>query len=144
MPISVYREFRALPLFSLHGKLLKCKGVARSLSLDIYAQWEEMEKGHGKWRFTSPTHVVRAFFQALKELKAEGGIEARYRRYCRNHEVLVEGMQGYWFFHLAGTGKAVSGYYFFSLSGAGFFVYRVLWVAETTGFCHLSRKGFGC
>ena len=27
-------------------KLLKCKGVARSLSLDIYAQWEEMEKGH--------------------------------------------------------------------------------------------------
>ena len=74
-------------------KLLKCKGVARSLSLDIYAQWEEMEKGHGKWRFTSPTHVVRAFFQALKELKAEGGIEARYRRYCRNHEVLVEGMR---------------------------------------------------
>ena len=38
-------------------KLLKCKGVARSLSLDIYAQWEEMEKGHGKWRFTSPTHI---------------------------------------------------------------------------------------
>ena len=74
-------------------KLLKCKGVARSLSLDIYAQWEEMEKGHGKWRFTSPTHVVRAFFQALKELKAEGGIEARYRRYCRNHEVVVEGMR---------------------------------------------------
>ena len=74
-------------------KLLKCKGVARSLSLDIYAQWEEMEKGHGKWRFTSPTHVVGAFFQALKELKAEGGIEARYRRYCRNHEVLVEGMR---------------------------------------------------
>jgi 2-aminoethylphosphonate--pyruvate transaminase len=26
-------------------------------------------------------------------LKAEGGIEARYRRYCRNHEVLVEGMR---------------------------------------------------
>ena len=50
-------------------KLEACKGVARSLSLDIYAQWEEMERGHGKWRFTSPTHVVRAFFQALKELE---------------------------------------------------------------------------
>ncbi len=74
-------------------KLMECKGVARSLSLDLYAQWEEMEKGHGKWRFTSPTHVVRAFFQALQELKAEGGIEARYRRYCRNHQTLVEGMR---------------------------------------------------
>lgn len=74
-------------------KLSECKGVARSLSLDVYTQWEEMEKGHGKWRFTSPTHVVRAFFQALKELKAEGGIEVRHRRYCKNHETLVEGMQ---------------------------------------------------
>lgn len=74
-------------------KLMECKGVARSLSLDIYAQWTEMEKGHGKWRFTSPTHVVRAFYQALQELKAEGGIEARYQRYCRNHEMLVKGMQ---------------------------------------------------
>lgn len=75
-------------------KLAACKGVARSLSLDIYAQWEEMERGHGKWRFTSPTHVVRAFAQALKELEEEGGIAARHARYCRNHEVLVEGMEG--------------------------------------------------
>ena len=55
----------------------KCKGIARSLSLDLYEQWETMEKGHGKWRFTSPTHVVRAFMQALTELKAEGGVEAK-------------------------------------------------------------------
>ena len=80
-------------IIARRSELMRCKGVARSLSLDIYDQWETMEKGHGKWRFTSPTHVVRAFFQALKELKAEGGIEARYRRYCRNHEVLVEGMR---------------------------------------------------
>ena len=52
-----------------------------------------MEKGHGKWRFTSPTHVVRAFMQALKELKAEGGIAARHARYCENHRTLVEGMR---------------------------------------------------
>lgn len=73
--------------------LEQCKGVARSLSLDLYDQWETMEKGHGKWRFTSPTHVVRAFMQALKELEAEGGIEARYARYCENHRTLVEGMR---------------------------------------------------
>ena len=71
--------------------LEQCKGVARSLSLDLYDQWDTMEKGHGKWRFTSPTHVVRAFMQALNELKAEGGIEARHARYCENHRVLVEG-----------------------------------------------------
>lgn len=46
--------------------LEKCEGNARSLSLDLYAQWDTMEKNHGKWRFTSPTHVVRAFLQALK------------------------------------------------------------------------------
>ena len=73
--------------------LEQCKGVARSLSLDIYDQWETMEKGRGKWRFTSPTHVVRAFMQALAELKAEGGVEARHARYCENHRVLVEGMR---------------------------------------------------
>lgn len=69
------------------------KGVARSLSLDLYAQWETMEKGHGKWCFTSPTHVVRAFMQAITELKEEGGIAARYARYTENHRVLVEGMR---------------------------------------------------
>lgn len=70
-----------------------CKGVARSLSLDLYDQWQTMESGHGKWRFTSPTHVVRAFMQALKELKAEGGVEARHARYAENHRTLVEGMR---------------------------------------------------
>ena len=67
--------------------------MARSLSLDIYDQWETMEKGQGKWRFTSPTHVVRAFKQALTELIAEGGVEVRYTRYCENHRVLVDGMR---------------------------------------------------
>ena len=43
-------------------KLIATKGNARSLSLDIYAQWETMEGG-GKWRFTSPTHVVHAFIR---------------------------------------------------------------------------------
>lgn len=74
-------------------KLMATQGNARSLSLDLYAQWETMEKGGGKWRFTSPTHVVHAFYQALKELNAEGGIAARYERYKRNHRTLVDGMR---------------------------------------------------
>lgn len=72
--------------------LERCEGVARSLSLDLYDQWETMEKGHGKWRFTSPTHVVRAFMQALTELKEEGGVTARHARYQENHRTLVEGL----------------------------------------------------
>ena len=67
-------------------------GWARSLSLDLYDQWQEMEKNHGKWRYTSPTHVVRAFAQALQELEEEGGVEARAARYRENQRLLVTGL----------------------------------------------------
>jgi 2-aminoethylphosphonate-pyruvate transaminase len=73
--------------------LEQTKGRARSLSLDLYDQWREMEEKRGKWRFTSPTHVVHAFAQAMQELEEEGGVEARYRRYRENHRVLVDGMR---------------------------------------------------
>jgi 2-aminoethylphosphonate-pyruvate transaminase len=69
-----------------------CEGRARSLSLDLYDQWRTMEKEEGKWRFTSPTHVVRAFAQALLELDSEGGVVARNARYRANHLLLVSGM----------------------------------------------------
>ena len=71
-----------------------CRGRVRSLSLDLYDQWREMEEHGGKWRYTSPTHTVRAFRQALQELAEEGGVAARYRRYCENHRRLVAGMEG--------------------------------------------------
>ena len=63
-------------------KLKHCKGIARSLSLDLYDQWVQMEKD-GKWRFTSPTHTVLAFAKALEELKQEGELSKR----------AIEGMQ---------------------------------------------------
>lgn len=72
-------------------KLIASKGKARSLSLDLYDQWETMKKD-GKWRFTSPTHVVLAFAQALKELDEEGGIPARHKRYAENNKLLIEKM----------------------------------------------------
>lgn len=73
--------------------LSQTHGWARSLSLDLYDQWRAMEDHHGKWRYTSPTHVVRAFAQALAELDAEGGIAVRAARYRENHRILVSGMK---------------------------------------------------
>ena len=74
------------------AELEKCEGRARSVSLDLYDQWKVMEQGHGKWRFTSPTHVVRAFIEALMELQEEGGVAARHKRYAENQRRLAEGM----------------------------------------------------
>lgn len=68
-------------------------GNSRSLSLDLHGQWQGMEQGKGKWRYTSPTHVVRAFHQALAELHEEGGPTARHARYLENQTRLVAGME---------------------------------------------------
>lgn len=72
--------------------LAKCEGNSSSLSLDLYDQWFTMEKD-GKWRFTSPTHTVLAFAKAMEELKAEGGIPARAKRYRDNNMHLIERMK---------------------------------------------------
>lgn len=68
------------------------RGNAQSLSLDLYEQIRMMDLDPGKWRFTSPTHVVLAFNQALKELKLEG-VENRYLRYQSNQKLLVKLMR---------------------------------------------------
>lgn len=92
---SANKCIQGVPGFSFiicrRDKLEASRGKARSLSLDLYDQWLTMEKD-GKWRFTSPTHVVLAFAQALKELEEEGGIDARAERYCRNNRLLIEKM----------------------------------------------------
>lgn len=80
-------------IFAKREELVKCKGQARSLSLDLYDQWEMMETDKGKWRYTSPTHVVRAFYQAMKELDEEGGITKRNERYKENNRTLIDGMR---------------------------------------------------
>ncbi len=68
------------------------KGHSPSLSLDLYDQWDAMEK-NGQWRFTPPTHVILAFDQALNEFEAEGGIVGGGARYQENCQVLIEGMR---------------------------------------------------
>lgn len=93
---SANKCIQGVPGFSFiianREKLMESKGKARSLSLDLYDQWETMEKD-GKWRFTSPTHVVLAFARALEEMEAEGGIEARNRRYTDNNRLLIRRMK---------------------------------------------------
>lgn len=93
---SANKCIQGVPGFSFivarRAALEATRGHARTLSLDLYDQWKGLEEGHGKWRFTSPTHVVAAFRQALQELRAEGGIAARGERYRRHNRRLREGM----------------------------------------------------
>lgn len=71
--------------------LLKTRGYARSLSLNLLAQWRGLES-NGQFRFTPPTHTILAFHAALQELLAEGGVEGRAARYTSNYETLLAGM----------------------------------------------------
>ena len=72
--------------------LEKCEDCARSLSLDLFAQWQGLER-NGQFRFTPPTHVFLAFDQALSELQQEGGVTGRANRYRANHDELLSGMR---------------------------------------------------
>ncbi len=72
------------------AKLLANRGTARSVSLDLLAQWEGLEN-NGQFRFTPPTHVILALHQALIELEEEGGIVGRAKRYAANHATLLRG-----------------------------------------------------
>ena len=71
--------------------LARCAGNARSLSLDLHAQWAGLA-ANGQFRFTPPTHALLAFQQALVEHAAEGGSRGRLARYAANHAALVRGM----------------------------------------------------
>ena len=66
-------------------------GRARSLSLDLAAQLAGLDRD-GQFRFTPPTHALLAFRRALDELRDEGGVDGRARRYRENAETLDAGM----------------------------------------------------
>jgi 2-aminoethylphosphonate-pyruvate transaminase len=68
------------------------EGWARTVSLDLLAQWQGLRKD-GQFRFTPPTHTILAFDQALNELQSEGGVAGRAARYRSNYETLVAGMR---------------------------------------------------
>jgi 2-aminoethylphosphonate-pyruvate transaminase len=93
---SANKDIEGVPGFSFvlarKESLAATQSYARSLSLDLYAQWQGLERD-GQFRFTPPTHAILAFHQALLELEAEGGVEARAARYRRNYETTASGMQ---------------------------------------------------
>ena len=69
-----------------------CEGRARSLSLDLFAQWKGLDT-NGQFRFTPPTHALLAFHRALFELEEEGGVSGRQARYQTNHARILSGIQ---------------------------------------------------
>ncbi|MEO8857002.1 MAG: 2-aminoethylphosphonate--pyruvate transaminase [Burkholderiaceae bacterium] len=71
--------------------LVRAKGNATTLVLDLHDQWANFEKT-GQYRFTPPIHVIVAFHQALEEFTAEGGVAGRGGRYQNNCRLLLEGM----------------------------------------------------
>jgi 2-aminoethylphosphonate-pyruvate transaminase len=72
--------------------LEQTKGNAVSLTLDLFEQWQNLEKT-SQYRFTPPIHCIVAFDQALTEHEQEGGVAGRGGRYRNNHKILVEGMR---------------------------------------------------
>jgi 2-aminoethylphosphonate-pyruvate transaminase len=72
--------------------IARAKGIAPSLSLDLYDQWRGFET-NGQWRFTPPVQVVAALVESLRALEAEGGPAERLKRYAANFRTLVTGME---------------------------------------------------
>jgi 2-aminoethylphosphonate-pyruvate transaminase len=93
---SANKCIQGVPGFSFvlarRESLEKCKGVARTLSLDLWEQWKGLEND-GQFRFTPPTHALLAFGAAIDELEREGGVSGRERRYSANQKLLVTRMK---------------------------------------------------
>ena len=72
--------------------LKQSEGRAPCLVLDLYDQWQALEKT-GQYRFTPPIHCIVAFDQALTEHEQEGGVAGRGARYRNNWRILIDGMR---------------------------------------------------
>jgi len=64
----------------------------RNFYLSLYEQYRYFKEKH-QMRFTAPVQTLYALRQAIDEFFEEGGIEARYKRYKENWQVLVNGMK---------------------------------------------------
>jgi len=117
--------------------LEKTKGNAASLSLDLFEQWQNLEKT-SQYRFTPPIHCIVAFDQALTEHAEEGGVAGRGGRYRNNHKILVDGMRAMGFetllpdrlqapiiitFHMPSDPKFVFEQFYDGLREKGFVIY---------------------
>ena len=94
---SANKCIQGVPGFSFilcrRAALLASEGKARSLSLNLLDQWRGMERD-GKWRYTSPTHVVLAFSKALDRAHAAARLCHLHRAgapVADHHDVLLSG-----------------------------------------------------
>jgi len=133
-----------------------CKGNSPSLTLDLFDQFQALEKT-GQWRFTPPIHCIVAFDQAIKEHEAEGGVAGRGGRYRNNCRILVEGMRKLGFetllpdrlqapiivtFHMPADPKFVFQTFYDKLSDRGFVIYPgKLTVADSFRIGCIGRLG---
>jgi 2-aminoethylphosphonate-pyruvate transaminase len=117
--------------------LERAAGNSPSLSFDLHAQWKGFEKD-GQWRFTPPVQVVAALVEALRGLEAEGGPQARRRRYQENFDTLLAGMRRLGFslfldeavqapiiatFRMPADGRLVFRDFYDALADRGFLIY---------------------
>ena len=81
---SANKCLEGIPGFSFSiikkNSLSKSKNNANTLSLDLYEQWKGFQKNN-QWRFTPPTQAIVALSSSLNQLKNEGGIINRNKRY---------------------------------------------------------------
>jgi 2-aminoethylphosphonate-pyruvate transaminase len=68
-----------------------CAGNSQSLAMDLFDQYQYMEKTT-QWRFTPPTHVMVALAEAVAQFVEEGGQAARLARYQDNCKTLIDGL----------------------------------------------------
>jgi 2-aminoethylphosphonate-pyruvate transaminase len=68
-----------------------CAGNSQSLAMDLFDQYQYMEKTT-QWRFTPPTHVMVALAEAVAQFNEQGGQPARLARYQDNCKALIEGL----------------------------------------------------
>lgn len=90
--ISASKVCRVLVVIADRAQLLASGRAARTVSLDLLAQWQGLEDTE-QFRFTPPTQEILAFRQALRELDAEGGAAGRVNRYAANHAALLCGIR---------------------------------------------------
>ncbi len=74
------------------SSLIGCQEYARSVALNLYAQWKYMRNSNS-FRFTPPIQAILAFQTSIAALKEEGGIAQRSLRYQKNHQRLIEGTE---------------------------------------------------
>jgi 2-aminoethylphosphonate-pyruvate transaminase len=83
---SANKCIESVPGFSFiianRKSLERARGNARTMSLDLIAQWDGLEQS-GQFRFTPPTHAIVAFNRAIDILINEGGVIARYQKYIK-------------------------------------------------------------